>query len=448
MRLASGCLCAAMVLASSSAWASPDLVLNDATQMMSGTHRYRQVRLTNTKITVTPSDGNDNTGYLQIVAHSILIDAQSSIVATASGTKGVQNGSGQGNGAGVGASTSAGPGGGGGHGGKAGPGVALAGCVVDPFALGGAAYGSSGDQLTQGSSGSAAATGLLDAGAASRGGNAGGLIDLQAGKIELLGGLIADGEDCEPATEPAGGGSGGGVRLAAVVFATWGDTAVVHANGGKGGVSLLHEGGSGGGGKIFLAMPQAPAIVNLGVEPGVSGCAQASGGKGIVQYFPALPCNDWDGDGMLSDQCTGPSGADCDDTDKSAYPGAEERCNGMDDDCDGVVDDGAGADCAGGACIGGVCTGAEAGADAEPPDSGIDASAEGGGADDGGDGGTADGAAEAGGSLAEFELRGGCSVPRSRGIHLPWGLLVFGIGLVQRWAWRRRTNLAGQRRRL
>jgi hypothetical protein len=31
---------------------------------------------------------------------------------------------------------------------------------------------------------------------------------------------------------------------------------------------------------------------------------------------------------------------DCDDSDSSVYPGATEYCNGLDDDCDGVVDDG------------------------------------------------------------------------------------------------------------
>ena len=34
------------------------------------------------------------------------------------------------------------------------------------------------------------------------------------------------------------------------------------------------------------------------------------------------------------------SGEDCRDDDPSTFPGAEERCNGLDDDCDGVPDDG------------------------------------------------------------------------------------------------------------
>jgi len=39
-------------------------------------------------------------------------------------------------------------------------------------------------------------------------------------------------------------------------------------------------------------------------------------------------CPDGDGDGV--DSCT-----DCDDTDPGVFPGADERCNGLDDDCDG-----------------------------------------------------------------------------------------------------------------
>ncbi|NBT37798.1 MAG: hypothetical protein EBT21_06770 [Actinobacteria bacterium] len=43
---------------------------------------------------------------------------------------------------------------------------------------------------------------------------------------------------------------------------------------------------------------------------------------------------DDDGDGFLASQ-------DCDDADPATFPGAAEVCNGVDDDCDGSVDDGA-----------------------------------------------------------------------------------------------------------
>jgi hypothetical protein len=46
---------------------------------------------------------------------------------------------------------------------------------------------------------------------------------------------------------------------------------------------------------------------------------------------------DNDGDGY-------PSTTDCDDTDATVYPGATETCNSVDDDCDTVVDEGAGTD--------------------------------------------------------------------------------------------------------
>ncbi len=65
---------------------------------------------------------------------------------------------------------------------------------------------------------------------------------------------------------------------------------------------------------------------------------------------------DSDGDGFgdddeLLEQCEQPSGyvldgGDCDDADDSVFPGADEYCNDVDDDCDGEIDEGGALDAA------------------------------------------------------------------------------------------------------
>jgi hypothetical protein len=70
------------------------------------------------------------------------------------------------------------------------------------------------------------------------------------------------------------------------------------------------------------------------VHPGApEKCGDAMDQDCDGQDVPCDPSLDDDEDGYLSD-------VDCDDGDAQVHPGADEACNDVDDDCDGIVDDG------------------------------------------------------------------------------------------------------------
>ena len=54
--------------------------------------------------------------------------------------------------------------------------------------------------------------------------------------------------------------------------------------------------------------------------------------EGVV-VDTAETLSDADGDGYFSDE-------DCDDSSSAVYPGSEELCDGVDNDCDGDIDEG------------------------------------------------------------------------------------------------------------
>jgi hypothetical protein len=448
--LSAAILCATLLTAGV-AKASPDLVLDNEQVSLAGTHRFRIVTLSNgSTLRVLPYAGDPKTGgRLEILAHYILIDGTSTIDATAAGYRGLPNADGEGEGGGKGAAVSSDATGGGGHGAPGGAGVLSNGCVAIAGATGGPVSTAAAPGVAMGGAGSAAGTADGDDGG--RGGHGGGVIVLRAGRIELDGAILANGEPGGVyADDAAGGGAGGGILLQASQWLGFGG--MVQADGALGGVSTKCEGGAGGGGFVRLFVQGIPPGVTVSQRGGVATCLSAHGQDTSLEPVQPPGCLDLDGDGFQSDQC---GGTDCDDSDLAVNKGGVETCNGQDDDCDGFVDEGSlcAGQCVDGACVPDDAGVPDSGADAAPDsssdaageasvtDAGAETSVDAGEVDGGAgvEGGAEGGDGSKGLGEPSITLRGGCQASVSHP-QATMGWVLFGLAipcLVRTWRRRR-----------
>ncbi|MCB9674515.1 MAG: putative metal-binding motif-containing protein [Alphaproteobacteria bacterium] len=181
-----------------------------------------------------------------------------------------------------------------------------------------------------------------------RGGAGGGGFHLSVtGYLELGGVIRVDGETGfdglphpQASTGGGGGGSGGGVSLIGGVVNLYGQVA---ARGGRGGASTDGQGRGGGGGaggriSVIYGIDVGGTLVTsvAGGSAGQGNVASGSPGLAgtlVLQEDTSL-CDDADNDGYAS--CID----DCNDLNTGINPGAAEVCNGVDDNCNGLPDDG------------------------------------------------------------------------------------------------------------
>ena len=89
------------------------------------------------------------------------------------------------------------------------------------------------------------------------------------------------------------------------------------------------------------AVSWTPGYDEVGMMRMFTVVATLPGGAQVRQTVTVtVTCPDNDRDGHADARCPMGMGDDCDDARVDTYPGAPERCNGIDDDCDGLIDEG------------------------------------------------------------------------------------------------------------
>ena len=295
----------------------PDpLIVDGVTNLLSGERHFTAVSVINRgSIDVAPYNGSADTGWLHLIADSVTVESNSTIDGRWAGYRGGYRSRGEGPGGGPRDSTYTS---GGGYGGRGDEG--LSGCHSSS-GLGGRPYGTAGGDDIQPGSG---------AGGSARfaGGNGGGSIRIDAAVLDIQGQLLVDGEH---GTDGTGGGAGGGILLFADSGSVSGTMSAVGGHG-SGGGGYAGGGGGGGGGRI--------KVFHGGVD--LTGASVlVNGGDGDCNYHEPDPGTyheevvdtDRDGDGYRWVD------GDCDDWDAAISPGQPEVVDGLDNDCDGDVDE-------------------------------------------------------------------------------------------------------------